>query len=48
MGAYCLERVGNWSWRYVAERTGEVYHYARSGRRQRTVIARKFREERAL
>lgn len=44
MGAHNLERASQWSWRYVAQRTGEVYRYARGGKRQRAVIARKFAE----
>ena len=48
MGAHNLERARKWSWRYVAQRTNEVYRYARSGKTQRAVIARKFHEERGL
>ena len=48
MGAHNLERAAKWSWQYVAQRTGEVYRYARSGPRQRAAIARKFAESSAL
>ena len=48
MGAHNLERARKWSWEFVAQRTNEVYYYARSGRQQRAVIARKFHQSSAL
>ena len=44
MGARNLERARRWNWRHIAQRTNEVYRYARSGKRQRAIIARKFPE----
>ena len=48
MGAANLARARKWSWQYVAQRTNEVYRYARAGHAERAAIARKFRESDAL
>ena len=37
MGAANLARAKKCNWRYIAERTGEVYRYARSGKTQRAL-----------